>query len=60
MKTTEDVGVILINLGEYPLQLKGDRIAQLVFQKVEKFDLKVVDKLSETIRGEGGYGSTGK
>jgi dUTP pyrophosphatase len=56
-----DVGVILINLGEYPFTIKkGDRIAQLVFQKVEKFDLKVVDKLSETIRGEGGYGSTGK
>lgn len=56
-----DVGVILINLGKYPFTIKkGDRIAQLVFQKVEKFDLKVVDKLSETIRGEGGYGSTGK
>lgn len=56
-----DVGVILINLGEYPFTIKkGDRIAQLVFQKVEKFDLKVADKLSETIRGEGGYGSTGK
>jgi len=56
-----DIGVILINLGKYPFIIKkGDRIAQLVFQKVEKFDLKVVDKLSETIRGEGGYGHTGK
>ena len=56
-----DIGVILINLGKYPFIIKkGDRIAQLVFQKVEKFDLKVVDELSETMRGEGGYGHTGK
>lgn len=56
-----DVGVILINLNNEAFTIKkGDRIAQMVFQKVEKFDLKIVDKLSETLRGEGGYGSTGK
>ena len=56
-----DVGVILINLSNEPFIIKkGDRIAQMVFQKVEKYDLKIVDKLSETLRGEGGYGSTGK
>ncbi|MFA7628634.1 MAG: dUTP diphosphatase [Candidatus Dojkabacteria bacterium] len=56
-----DIGVILINLGKYPFIIKkGDRIAQIIFQKVEKFDLKIVDRLSDTMRGEGGYGSTGK
>jgi len=55
-----DIGVILINLSNEPFIIKKrDRIAQIVFQKVEKFDLNIVDKLSETIRGECGYGSSG-
>jgi dUTP pyrophosphatase len=37
----------------------GDRIAQGVLQKVEKADFFVVTDLSETERGEGGFGSTG-
>lgn len=54
-----DIGVVLINMGSEPFKIKqGDRIAQLVFQEVKKFDLNIVDKLSETIRGEGGFGST--
>jgi len=57
---TGDIGVILINLGDESFNIKkGDRIAQIVFQKVEKFDLKIVDKLSETVRGEDGFGHTG-
>ena len=38
----------------------GDRIAQMVWVRFPKIDLNVVDKLSETDRGEGGFGSTGK
>jgi dUTP pyrophosphatase len=54
-----DIGVILINLSREPFLIKkGDRIAQMVFQKVEKFDLNIVDQLSNTVRGESGFGST--
>ncbi len=55
-----DIGVILINLSEEPFKIKkGDKIAQMVFQKVEKYDLNIVDQLSKTVRGEGGFGHTG-
>jgi dUTP pyrophosphatase len=54
------MGVILINHGDESFIIKkGDRIAQIVFQKVEKFNLIAINKLSETIRGEGGFDSTG-
>lgn len=39
---------------------EGDRIAQIIIQPVEQFGFKEVDKLSETNRGKGGFGSTGK
>jgi len=56
-----NIGVILINLGNEPFTIKkGDKIAQMVFQKVEKFDLNIVNQLSVTVRGEGGFGHTGK
>ena len=55
-----DIGVTLLNTTNNRFfVLKNDRIAQMVFQKVEKFDLEVVDSLTETERGEGGFGSTG-
>lgn len=55
-----DIGIILINLGSESFTIKkNDRIAQLVFQKVEKYDFKTVDELSKTLRGEGGFNSTG-
>lgn len=38
---------------------KGDRIAQLIIQPYAKVNFNTVDKLSETVRGEGGFGSTG-
>lgn len=38
----------------------GDRIAQIIIQPVTQFEFKEVDKLSETNRGKGGFGSTGK
>lgn len=38
----------------------GDRIAQMILRKQEEASLVVVDELSETDRGAGGFGSTGK
>ena len=54
------VKVILINLSkkEFVIQ-KGDRIAQLVIQKVFFPDFKLVPTLSKTKRGEGGFGHSG-
>lgn len=56
-----EIKVILINLsGEEQNIQPGDRIAQLVLQKVEKINWKPVDGISETERGAGGFGHTGK
>ena len=53
--------MILINLSnETQVIQPGDRIAQLVFQKVEKVMLVEVAEISLTDRGEGGFGHTGK
>jgi len=55
-----EVKVILINLGRETFRVnKGDRIAQMVIQKVENARVVVVDELDDTTRGEGGFGSTG-
>lgn len=52
--------VILINLGDEDFQIeRGDRIAQMVIQKVEHPEIVEVDDLEATQRGEGGFGSTG-
>lgn len=52
--------VILINHGtDYFHIKKGDRIAQLVVNKIELFDWELTDGLDETERGEGGFGHTG-
>ena len=55
------VGVIFHNFGnkEYKVS-KGDKIAQMVFSKVEKINFLKVEELNMTDRGEGGFGSTGK
>lgn len=51
---------ILTNCSRHTLQISnGDRIAQLVLCKVEKCNWKKTNHLSESPRGEGGYGSTG-
>ncbi len=56
-----EVGVILINHGTENFEINsGERIAQLVFAKVEQASWKITESLSETERGEGGFGSTGK
>jgi dUTP pyrophosphatase len=55
-----EVGVILINHGEEDFVVKkGERIAQMVIAKYEFAELEFVRDLSETERGEGGFGSTG-
>lgn len=55
-----EVGVILLNTGALDFEVKaGDRIAQLVVQKVETAEFEIVDALTETDRGDGGFGSTG-
>jgi dUTP pyrophosphatase len=55
-----EVGVILYNSGAEHFEIKaGDRIAQLVIQKVETAEFEIVDALIDTDRGEGGFGSTG-
>lgn len=55
-----EVGVILINLGESPFSLKrGDRIAQLVFARVEAVEWEEAESLETTDRAAGGFGSTG-
>jgi dUTP pyrophosphatase len=56
-----EIKVILINLSnEVQLISDGDRIAQMVFQKVEKVNLEKVESLEATERGVGGFGHTGK
>lgn len=55
-----EIGVIINNVGKGERIIKpGDRIAQLVFAKVEKCEWNLVEELEETERGEGGFGSTG-
>ncbi len=50
----------LVNLGQENFEIKkGQKIAQLLIQKVERPDITVVDELDETSRGAGGFGSTG-
>ncbi len=56
-----EIKVLLINLSQEPQRIaNGDRIAQLVLAKVESAQLMPVVTLSETQRGEGGFGHTGK
>ena len=56
-----EIKVNLINLDPVePVRIgRGDRIAQLLVQRVELWDVVEVDELDETDRGEGGHGSTG-
>ncbi len=55
-----EVGVILINAGPVDFAIaRGDRIAQMVVQKLTDVRLVSAEKLSETARGAGGFGSTG-
>ena len=56
-----EVKVILVNLGREPVTfVRGDRIAQLVIAPVARAVVEVVEDLSDTGRGAGGFGSTGQ
>ena len=55
------LGVALINLGAEAYVIRhGDRIAQMIVAPVVQARFEVVDRLSDTARGEGGFGSTGR
>ena len=56
-----EIKVILVNLSNQTFDIKnGERIAQMVINKVEQITWKQVDELTETERGSGGFGHTGK
>jgi len=56
-----EVGVILINHSDTPFHIqRGDRIAQMIIAPFVQADFQAVSELSETERGEGGFGSSGK
>ncbi len=55
-----EVGILVINLGSELFVIEpGMRIAQMVIAKYEKASWQQVDSLNQTVRGDGGYGSTG-
>ncbi|MFP5081217.1 dUTP diphosphatase [Pedobacter sp. JCM 36344] len=56
-----EIKVLLVNLSDADFVIKdGDRIAQMVIAKHETIAWEAVESLSDTARGEGGYGHTGK
>ena len=56
-----EIKIIIFNHGNTDFKVNnGDRIAQMVLSPVIKMELEVTSNLSETIRGLGGFGSTGK
>ena len=56
-----EIKVIIYNHGNKDFMINnGDRIAQMILMPVIKMELEETDQLPETIRGEGGFGSTGK
>ncbi|MGI9369463.1 MAG: dUTP diphosphatase [Ruegeria sp.] len=55
------LGVIVLNAGQEPFEIThGERIAQLIVAPVLQADFELADDLSETVRGSGGFGSTGR
>lgn len=56
-----DIGIIFDNIGNTPYTINiGDRIAQMVLNEVPVAEFQLVEKLDNTSRGNGGFGSTGK
>ncbi|MGD8304968.1 MAG: dUTP diphosphatase, partial [Desulfobacterales bacterium] len=56
-----EIKIAVINLGSEPYTFqRGDRIAQMVVQKIHVAQLHIVEKLDETERNSGGFGHTGK
>lgn len=57
---TGEIGVILINHSKQAFTIyDGDRVAQMVINKVEQAEFELVDSLEESERGEGGFGHSG-
>jgi hypothetical protein len=55
-----NVGVVLFNFGPSDFEINvGDRIAQLILEQISMVPAVQVEELTETVRGEGGFGSTG-
>lgn len=56
-----EIRIVLINLGKEVYNIKaGDRIAQMIIEKHEQINVKQVNELDETNRGENRFGSTGQ
>lgn len=54
------VKVLLFNHGEGDFEVKeGDRVAQLILERIYTPEIQVVEELEESVRGAGGFGSTG-
>lgn len=54
------MGIVLFNLGDKPFTInEGDRCAQLILERIQMTDIEEVETLDETVRGAGGFGSTG-
>ncbi|OJK01076.1 hypothetical protein ASPACDRAFT_59870 [Aspergillus aculeatus ATCC 16872] len=55
-----EVKVLLFNFSDVDFEIKeGDRVAQLVLERIYTPEVTVVEKLEESVRGAGGFGSTG-
>jgi dUTP pyrophosphatase len=56
-----EVKVLLVNHGDEPVEVRhGDRIAQLLLMPIAIVDVREVDRLDATVRGSGGFGSSGR
>lgn len=56
-----EYAVVVLNTSDQPVTVKkGDRIAQMLIQPVQRVDIAVVDELADSKRSDGGFGSTGK
>jgi dUTP pyrophosphatase len=56
-----EIGVIIINHGSDPFTIRnGERVAQMVFAPIARAVLRELDELDETVRGDGGFGHTGR
>jgi len=56
-----EICVLLVNLGREPVRIeRGERIAQLIIQRLPRVELHEADELPDTARGAGGFGHTGE
>ncbi len=56
-----EIGVVMVNLGEEPYTIKkNERIAQMIIQPYKRVDVEEVDEHDSTVRGESGFGDSGR